>query len=444
MVERFEEDLGKYTYITLNQVKDYLSISSNTQDARLSNIVSYATAAVEHYIGQEILANTYVEIFDGGKSSVFVSRLPLSNVYEVTEYNGYERQILSDPTTIGRHIETLSENLVIKTVNNARLTSKVKKFGKTSLQLDINDYLVSDNIPESLKFEESDFTVEMYIRVDEPTIQDSVLFAFNTDESNFMEFALANQTGLAFTANIAGATTIITGANTSIESQQFAKRRWAHVALTRNLEEEKIYLHYNGNTIADVSFEESNLTFTTNVEIGTTFKGFIDDLRVSTVSRYSGDFIPPAYRHRPDDDTAVLVHFDGKNNDTTIVDVHNNSNDFTFTRDTGEITRYIGSVGARGKFPVSSNKYPALTLAGPPSFAPFPSAVTVTYRAGYEPGDVPFDLQVATLDYIKLLYKQDQEKKGFSLEGESGDRFPLAGNFPPHIRRILDFYRIIS
>jgi hypothetical protein len=140
----------------------------------------------------------------------------------------------------------------------------------------------------------------------------------------------------------------------------------------------------------------------------------------------------------------VLVHFDGKNNDTTITDVHNNPNDFTFARDTGEITRYIGSVGARGKFPMSSNKYPALTLAGPPAFAAFPSGVTVTYRAGYEAGDVPFDLQVATLDYIKLLYKQDQEKKGFSFEGESGDRFPLAGNFPPHIRRILDFYRIIG
>jgi hypothetical protein len=62
MIERFEEDLGKYAYISLPQVKDYLSISSNTQEARLSNIVSYATGVVEHYIGQEVLANDYVEI----------------------------------------------------------------------------------------------------------------------------------------------------------------------------------------------------------------------------------------------------------------------------------------------------------------------------------------------------------------------------------------------
>ena len=57
---------------------------------------------VEHYIGQEVLANDYVEVFDGGKTSVMISRLPLSNVYQVSEFNGTEDQILDDPSTIGR------------------------------------------------------------------------------------------------------------------------------------------------------------------------------------------------------------------------------------------------------------------------------------------------------------------------------------------------------
>ena len=67
MVDRLEENLGKYPFVTMEQVKDYLSISSNTADARLSNVINYATGMVEHYIGQEILANDYVEVFDGGK-----------------------------------------------------------------------------------------------------------------------------------------------------------------------------------------------------------------------------------------------------------------------------------------------------------------------------------------------------------------------------------------
>ena len=54
-----------------------------------------------------------------------------------------------------------------------------------------------------------------------------------------IQFRLANGKGLAFEANISGSTTTVEGANTLIESQQFAKRRFAHVAVTRDLTEEK-------------------------------------------------------------------------------------------------------------------------------------------------------------------------------------------------------------
>ena len=445
MVDRLEENLGKYPYVNLTQVKDYLSISSTTQDARLANIISYATGVVEHYVGQEILANDYVEVFDGGKTSVMVSRLTLSNVYQVSEFNGTEDVILADPTTIGRPVKhDATESSTLTFQNDAHINSRIKKFGKSSLELGNDDYVLSGTVTPDLKFEEGDFTIEMFIRVDEATIQDNVLFAINTDASNYLEFRLANQKGLAFEANISGSATTVEGANTLIESQQFAKRRFAHVAVTRDLTEEKLFLHYNGNTISDSSFAVENLTFTTNTEIGTTFKGYIDEVRVSNIPRYSANFTPPTKRFRPDDDTVMLIHFDQDNDATEANDVHNKVNEYNFSRDMGEITRDTGAVGVRGTFPTVRNNYPALTLAGPPGFAPFPSGVKVEYRAGYESGDIPQDIQLATLDMIKLIFKQDQEKKGFSFEGERGDNYPLAGNFPPHIRRVLDLYRIIE
>ena len=444
MVDRLEENLGKYPFVTMAQVKDYLSISSNTQDARISNVINYATGLVEHYIGQEVLANDYVEIFDGGKTSVMVSRLPLSNVYQVSEFNGTEDKILADPTTIGRPVTTQdTDALTLSFMNDAHINSRVKKFGKSSLEVGISDYVLGSTVPSNLKFEEGDFTVEMFIRVDDATLQDNVLFSINTDSSNYIQFRLSNQYGLAFEANVSGTPTTVQGANTSIESQQFAKRRWAHVAVSRDLVEEKLYLHYNGNTIADASFAVENLTFTSNVEIASTFKGYMDEVRVSNKARYSSNFTVPTHRFRPDDDTVFLAHFDGKNDDTEAADVHNATNEYNFTRDMGEVTRDVGGLGVRGTYPTLRNSYPALTLAGPPSFPPFPAGVKVEYRAGYESTDVPQDLQMATLDVIKLIYKQDQEKKGFSFEGERGDKYPLAGNFPPHIRRILDLYRIL-
>jgi hypothetical protein len=444
MTDRFEEDLGKYTYVTLAQIKDYLSISSTTQDARLSNIINYATGVIEHYIGQEILANNYVELFDGGRSSVFVNRLPLNNVYQVSEFNGVEYVTLSDCATTGMPVDSADDDLSIAFVGDAHITSRIKKFGKSSLELNTADYIYSGSVPDQLKLEESDFTIEMFVRVDEPTIQDNVIFAINTDASNYMQFRLANQYGLAFEANIAGSATTVLGANTLVESQQFMKRRWAHVAVTMDLDNERLYLHYNGNTVANATYAVSNHTFTSNVQIGTTFKGYIDEVRVSDVARYKANFTPPAFRHRPDNETALLIHFDEKDGAKVAKDVHAEPNEYTFSRDTGEVTRDVGAIGTRGTYPTIRNTYPSLTLSGPPAFQPFPNSVKVEYRAGYESGSVPYDLQLATLDFIKLLYKQDQEKKGFSFEGERGDAFPLAGNFPPHIRRILDLYRIIS
>ena len=108
----------------------------------------------------------------------------------------------------------------------------------------------------------------MFIRVDESTLQDNVIFSLNTSASNYFDFRLANQYGLAFDANVAGSVTTVQGANTSIESQQFAKRKWAHVAVSRQLDEEKLYLFYNGNVIADASYTVSNHAVTSNVEIG--------------------------------------------------------------------------------------------------------------------------------------------------------------------------------
>jgi hypothetical protein len=440
MTEKFEEDLGKYTYVNLAQVKDYLSISSNTQNARLSNIISYATGVIEHYIGHELLANDYVEIFDGGKSSVFTSRLPLNNVYQVTEFNGIEHQMLNDCTTIGTPVNKITDQFSFGFVGNGQLTTRIKNFGVSSLDLGTSDYLVATTVPETMKMYEGDFTIEAFVRIDEATIQNNVIFAINTDASNYMKFSMANQYGLAFESNISGAATVVRGANTSIEAQQFTKRKWAHVAISRKLDDEKLYLHYNGNTIANASYSVSNLTFTSNVEIGTTFKGYIDELRVSNKARYTANFTPPTNRFRPDDDTVLLLHFDGKQGAKNVYDVHGAVSDYTFSRDHGEIMRENLAGSVKGGI---KRNYPAMTLAGPAAFQGYPSGVRVSYRAGYENNTVPLDIQMATLDFIKLLYKQDQDKKGFTFEGESGDKYPLAGSFPPHIRRILDMYRII-
>jgi hypothetical protein len=330
--------------------------------------------------------------------------------------------------------------------NDAHLNSRIKNFGKSSLEVATADFVESATVPDQLKFEEGDFTVEMFIRVNGASLPEQELFSINTDSSNSLKFSANGTSGLKIEGTISGSTATVKGANTSIQTQQFARREFAHVAASFNSTSQKMLLTYNGNNIVTVggdAFAVSNNTFTSNILIGKNFEGYIDEVRISDKARYTGDFTPPTHRFRPDQHTVALIHFDGKNGATEAKDVHAAINEYSYSRDSGEITRDTGDLGITGNYPTVSRSYPALTLGGPPKFQPYPSGVKVVYRAGYESSEVPYDLQVATLDMIKLFHKQDQEKKGFSFEGERADKFALAGNFPPHIRRILDLYRII-
>ena len=444
-MDRHEEGLGRYPYVSLAQVKSYLSINSDTHDGTLANIISYATGVVEHYIGQQVLANNYTEVFDGGQTSVFINRLPLSNVFEVTEFDGIQHQTLEDPTTVGMPNVQDTDELTLTFNNDAHLNSRIKRFGKSSLQVASADF-VEGTVPNQVKFEEGDFTVEMFIRVDGASLPEQEIFSINGDASNHLKFSCNGTSGLKIVGTVDGSAATVKGANTLIQTQQFARREFAHVAASFNSTSQQMFLSYNGNNIVTTggdSYAVSNNSFTANVLIGKDFVGFIDEVRISDKARYSGDFTPPDQRFRPDQDTVTLIHFDGKNGATEAKDIHAAINEYSFSRDSGEVTRDTGDLGITGNYPTVSRSYPALTMGGPPKFQPYPSGVKVVYRAGYESTEVPYDLQVATLDMVKLFHKQDQEKKGFSFEGERSDKYALAGNFPPHIRRILDLYRLI-
>ncbi len=446
MVDRLQQNLGKYPFVTLADVKDYLSISSTTQDSRIENAIKYATGMVEHYIGQEILANDYVEIFDGGKTSVMTSRLPLSNVYLVSEYDGSNDVILNDPSSIGRPITTDGDTLTVSFNGQAHINTRVKQFGVSSVQfVAASDNLEATTVIDELQFEDGDFTIEAYIRQDTTGIGENSIFTIYDDSTNYLQFKFAAANALSITSRRGGSSiTALGGPEAGRTTSNYAPREFMHVAASYDNQAQKMRLFVNGNVAQNVAFAASNNSFTTNVIIGEGLVGYMDDLRISNSARYKTAFTPSAYRLSSDKDTISLFHFDGLNKDTTTSDTHSSASQYTFSKDVGEITKDTGNISTRGTYPVVRSSYPAMTLSGPPVFNPFPAAIRVEYRGGYETADVPSDIKMAVLDTVKLIYKQDQEKKGFSLEGERGEKYPLAASFPPHIKRILDLYRIIE
>jgi len=75
--------------VTLTEVKSYMDINSTTFDAKLTNLIVYASGLVESYCSRSFTAaNVVYEYQDGGKPYVFANRIPINNIYSVAEYDG--------------------------------------------------------------------------------------------------------------------------------------------------------------------------------------------------------------------------------------------------------------------------------------------------------------------------------------------------------------------
>jgi len=88
--------------VTLTEVKSYLDINSNTYDAKLSNVIVYASGLIESYCSRSFAsANVSYEYQDGGKPYVFVNNPPINNIWSIAEYDGTQYVPLVDPPVDG-------------------------------------------------------------------------------------------------------------------------------------------------------------------------------------------------------------------------------------------------------------------------------------------------------------------------------------------------------
>jgi len=72
-------------------------------------------------------------------------------------------------------------------------------------------------------------------------------------------------------------------------------------------------------------------------------------------------------------------------------------------------------------------------------------SVKITYNAGY--ADCPRDLQLAIFDlityYLKDEHKQRQSLGGATLQNQGTSGMRTSTDFPDHIKRVLDLYRVV-
>ena len=67
----------------------------------------------------------------------------------------------------------------------------------------------------------------------------------------------------------------------------------------------------------------------------------------------------------------------------------------------------------------------------------------ITYKGGYE--EVPLDIKLATMDLVEF-YRKEEYSPSKALQGASIEHAVFtqhANMLPPHIRRVLDLYRVL-
>ena len=162
----------------------------------------------------------------------------------------------------------------------------------------------------------TDFTIEGWIY---PTAGSAyqTIFDFRSasiEKAIFLGINTSNQIYLY----VNGVITITTAATVSLST-------WTHVALVRRNASTKIYL--NGTQSGSSWTDITDYGTTKPLRIGADytgsygFTGYIDDASVSKgLAKYTSNFTAPTSALVGDTDTVLLLHFNGTNNSTVIVD----------------------------------------------------------------------------------------------------------------------------
>jgi len=198
--------------------------------------------------------------------------------------------------------------------NGATISTAQSKFGGASLLLDgVNDNVISNS---TYDFQSTAFTIEFWARPANAT-QDEVLL--DTRDSTSNPSIYFRQSGTTLLVG-RGTVTLLTVNNV------FSANTWVSLAVTRGDPFTNTYTVFvDGNNEGSILLGASPTA--SNIHIGSDFNntnnwsGYIDEIRLSDIDRYGGtSYTPATSEFSLDSNTLSLLHLDGTNGSTSIID----------------------------------------------------------------------------------------------------------------------------
>ena len=189
---------------------------------------------------------------------------------------------------------------------NAQLSTAQAKFGSASLLLDgTDDFVTSD---DNIDLSSGDFTVDMWIR---PTSVTGYKGLWQSGSSSLLRaYLIGDKVRLSV-----GPSTIIFTSTTGVVAND-----WTMISIERDGNNHRLYINGTLEETGSSANRPDNGVFSVGKNDFGDFNGYIDELRLSSVARYEGtSFTEPSANYAVDGSTTALLHFDGTNGSTDIV-----------------------------------------------------------------------------------------------------------------------------
>jgi len=194
---------------------------------------------------------------------------------------------------------------------NAYIDTSQSKFGTGSLRLESSGDEITTGPSSDFAFGTHDFTFDMWVRFSAlPQTGNSLVFLQQyQDPENVIIAGLANISNTqeaTFYSKINGGSAHFT----SGPIPRISTDVWYHVAWIRS--NGTVTVYWNGESVTRVPDNDAIPQLDTPMQFGSypQLYGWLDEVRISNVARWTTNFTPPTTPYQRDNDTVLLLHFD--------------------------------------------------------------------------------------------------------------------------------------
>lgn len=212
----------------------------------------------------------------------------------------------------------------VVTSGNARITTSRAKFGSGSYTANSLNGLLRVTPFSDFAFGTKDFTLECwYYPVTFPAAEVSIVMGFRplNTQGNYPTVVIQTSGRPSYYSNIAYR---ITG-----DAGTLTLNQWNSIAVVRSSGVTKLYangIQTGGDYVDTANYQAGSCIIgASDFQQNGTFnvKGNLDEIRISNIARYTGNYTPATAPFIPDNNTLLLLHCDGTNNSTTFIDSSN-------------------------------------------------------------------------------------------------------------------------